>query len=306
VSADAARAPLLAFDVGGTNLRSALVGPDGAPVQRRVRPTPRGSCEALVQALAEEGRAQAQAARHAFGAPPRAAGLAIAGFTDTRAGLIHVAPNLGLRDAPVGPRLGAALGLPVRLVNDVNAAAVAEAHACGARDLVAVFVGTGVGGGFVSGGRLVEGRHGMAAEIGHAAWRPAAGPRCGAGHAGCFEAFLGGECLARRAAAAGLPGDARELWQAARQGEPRARALAQEAEAAMGALCVLLVTLLDPEVISVAGGLATGVPEVFEAARRACDPHPLDADIGAVRVVRAATGDDAGLLGAALLAAELA
>jgi len=298
-------APVLAFDVGGTHLRSVLVAPDGTLSGRRVRGTPRGSCAELVEALAGEGRAQVEAARRTLGAAPRAAGLAIAGFTDTERGLIHQAPNLGLRDALVGPALRDALGMPVRLVNDVNAAAVAEAHAWAARDLVAVFVGTGVGGGFVCGGRLVEGHHGMAAEIGHALWRPGAGPRCGAGHDGCFEASLGGECLGQRMRAAGLPGDPGALWQAARGGDARARALAEEAEAAMRALCVLLVTLLDPQVLSVAGGLGSGVPEVFEAARSACDPHPLDPGISAVRVVRAATGDDAGLLGAARLAGQV-
>jgi glucokinase len=299
------KAPVLAFDVGGTNLRSVLVGEDGVIAGRRERRTPHGSASALVEALAEVGREQMEEARRTCGAAPRVAGLAIAGFTDTARGLIHQAPNLGLQEALVGPPLSAALGVPVRLVNDVNAAAVAEAHALGVRDLVAIFVGTGVGGGFVCGGELVEGHHGMAAEIGHATWRPGAGPRCGAGHDGCFEAFLGGACLAARARAAGLPADSRALWQAARAGQPAARALVDDALLAMGALCRLLVTLLDPEVVSVAGGVALGEPEVLEAARAACDPHPLDPDIGAVRVVRAATGDDAGLLGAAHLARQL-
>jgi len=294
-------APVLAYDVGGTHLRSVLVDAEGRIAGRRVRPTPRGSCEALVDALAEEGRAQLAAAR-AGGEAPRIAGLAIAGFTDTERGLIHLAPNLGLRDADVGPRLRAALGLPVRLVNDVNAAAVAEARAFGVRDLVAIFVGTGVGGGFVCGGALLEGRHGMAAEIGHASFRPGVGLRCGAGHDGCFEAFLGGACLGQRALAAGLPDDPGALWVAARGGHAAARAITGDAEHAMGALCRLLVTLLDPEVISVAGGLGSRVPEILQAAQAACDPHPLAPEIAAVRVVRAATGDDAGMLGAAWLA----
>jgi glucokinase len=96
--------------------------------------------------------------------------------------------------------------------------------------------------------------------------------------------------------------DPDELWAAARSGHAVARAIAGEAEAAMGALCRLLVTLLDPHVISVAGGVGTRVPELLEAARAACDPHPLAPGIASVRVVRAATGDDAGVLGAAWLA----
>lgn len=295
-------APVLAFDVGGTHLRSVLVGADGAISNRNQRRTPNGSASALVEALAEAGKEQFAEARRRHGAAPHAAGLAIAGFTDTGRGLVHQAPNLGLHEALIGPPLADALGLPVRLVNDVNAAAVAEAHAFGVRDLVAIFIGTGVGGGFVCGGALVEGQHGMAGEIGHALWRPGAGPRCGAGHDGCFEAFLGGARLAVRARDAGLPADARALFRAARAGQPAARALVDDALSAMAALCRLLVTLLDPEVISVAGGVGLGEPEILQAGRAACDPHPLDADIGAVRVERAATREDAGLLGAALLA----
>jgi glucokinase len=297
----AAGAPVLSFDVGGTHLRSALVGDDGAVNSRRSRATPQGSLPALVTALAEEGRAQLELARAAGGAAP-VAGLAIAGFTDTESGLIHLAPNLGLREAPVGPALRAALGMPVRLVNDVNAAAVAEAHAVGARDLVAILCGTGVGGGFVSGGELLEGRHGMAAEVGHVIWREGSELRCGAGHRGCVEAFLGGACLAERAAAAGLPADTEALWTAARAGVPAARAITDEAQAALAALVRLLVTLLDPDLVVIAGGLGTAVPELMEAARTGCEPHPLGAPPGSVRVVRAATGSDAGLLGAAALA----
>jgi glucokinase len=253
---------VLAFDVGGTHLRSALVDTDGRLHARRDVATPTASPQALLQGLIREGRAQLAAAP----SPPLAVGLAMAGYTDTRTGRVHDSPSLGIRDALVGPPLQEALGLPVRLVNDVNAAAFAEAQAAASRDLVAILVGTGVGTGFVSAGTLIEGTRGMAAEGGHAVWREGGLP-CTCGHAGCYQAYLGG--------------------------------------AALAGLCRLLVTLLDPERIVLAGGVALNTPELIAAARAALDPHPLASAAGPVPVLAASCGVDAGLAGAAGLARRL-
>lgn len=290
---------VLAFDIGGTHLRSARVEADGRLLSRRDRRTPVGSADALVAALIEEGRAQQREAPQPLGA----IGLAMAGYTDTATGRVLVSPGLGLRDALIGPPLQVALGLPVRLVNDVNAAALGEAHLAQQRDLVAIFVGTGVGTGFVSGGQLIEGHRGMAAEGGHAIWR-ADGPPCPAGHRGCYESYLGGAALVARARTAGLEATTAELIALWRQGEPRATALLRDAHDALAALCVLLVTLLDPQAVVLAGGVALATPELLDTARRSLDPHPLAKEAGAVTVSLARLGDDAGLLGAALLARE--
>ena len=290
---------VIAFDVGGTHLRSARVEDDGRLLSRRDRRTPVESCDALVAALVEEGRAQLAAAP--ADARPAAVGLAMAGYTDTASGRVFESPSLRLHDAVVGPPLHDALGLPVRLVNDVNAAALAEAHRSRRRDLVAIFVGTGVGTGFVSGGLLLEGHRGMAAEGGHAIWK-AEGPECPAGHRGCYQSYLGGAALVERARVAGLQATTAELVELWRSGDPRATALLRDAQDALAALCKLLVTLLDPELVVIAGGVALATPELLETARRAVDPHPLAAAAGAVPVEMAQLGEDAGLIGAALLA----
>ena len=292
---------VLAFDIGGTHLRSARVAADGTIGSRRDVRTPVESEQAFVEALVSEAGGQLGAARAAGGPAPAAIGVAMAGYTDTRRGLVYDSPSLGLHAALIGPPLSAATGLPVRLVNDVNAAAVAEAAAWKRRDLVALFVGTGVGGGFVCDGRLVEGHRGMAAEAGHAIWR-AGGIPCNAGHAGCYQAYLGGAALALRARESGLPGDTAALVAAWRAGDAGAGVIMRDALDAMAALCTLLVTLLDPRTIAIAGGVGRAVPELIEVARSACDPHPLSADAEPVEVVAARTGDDAGLLGAAILA----
>jgi len=291
---------VLAFDIGGTNLRSALVDGNGRLGARRDRPTPVNSVEQLCGAIVAEAKAHVAEARER----PCAIGIAMAGYTDTRTGMLYDSPSLGLRHAVLGPPVEQALGLPVRLVNDVNAAAWAEAQACGGRNLVALLVGTGVGSGFVSSGTLIEGHHGMAAEGGHAIWR-AGGLPCPAGHAGCYQAYLGGAALALRAEEAGLPPSAAALVDRWRQRDPAATAIMRDAQDAIASLCVLLVTLMDPERIVIAGGVALHTPELLAAARAAVDPHPLSADAGAVRVEPAALGERAGLLGAASLAQAL-
>jgi glucokinase len=293
---------VLAFDIGGTNLRSAIVDARGGLGARRDRPTPVDSVESLLAAITAEARAHIAAQAHD---PPAALGIAIAGYTDTERGLVYVSPSLGLRDALLGPPLQDALGLPVRLVNDVNAAAWGEAQREDVQHLVAIFVGTGVGTGFVTSGLLVEGVHGMAAEGGHAIWRERGLP-CPAGHDGCYQAYLGGAALGERARAAGLADDAAALVEAWRAGDRAAGEIMRDAQDAMASLCRLLVTLMDPERIVIAGGVALRTPELLAAARAAVSPHPLSADAGAVRVEAAALGDNAGLVGAARLAHALA
>lgn len=295
---------VLVFDVGGTHLRSAVFGAprdgEGALGNRRDVPTPNGGEEALLAALSAEGRAQIEAAAEA----PKAIGLAIAGCSDTASGRVYDSAALSLHDTPIGPLLSDALGLPVRLVNDVNAAAFAEAHSAGVRDLVAIFIGTGVGAGCVSGGTLMEGHRGMAAEGGHVIWREG-GLRCDCGVNGCYQAYLGGNSLARRAAEAGLGGDAAALFAAHRAGDARALPIVADALAAMGSLCRLLVTLFDPERVVIAGGIGMNTPELLDAALHALHPHPLARQAGAIPVLPATHGADAGLLGAALLALDM-
>ncbi len=288
---------VLAFDVGGTHLRSGLLGDDLRLRGRRERATPRDGAAALLEALVAEAGALGREA----GERPSAVGLAMAGCTDVTAGIVHEVPSLGLRDALVVPPLERALALPVRLVNDVNAAAWGEAHARGCRDLVAILVGTGVGTGFVSGGALLEGRHGLAAEGGHAVFR-LDGPPCELGHRGCYQSYLGGAALAARAAAAGLPPDTAALVSRWRAGDPAASVLLLEAVAALESLCRLLVTLLDPERIVIGGGVARATPELLDAAARSVRQHPLTAAVSPVVVTASELGDDAGLIGAALLA----
>ena len=235
-------------------------------------------------------------------------------------------PNLpGWHDVPLATLLADALELPARLHNDASLAALGEAFAGagrGADPLVYLTVSTGIGGGIVIGGRLFEGRHGLAAELGHILPDPA-GPTCGLGHAGCLEALASGSALARlarRALAAGeipsgtplsamaraaaLPLDAAMLAAAAEHGDAWALATWQSAGRALGRGLASIINTLDPERIVLGGGLtaawdlwARGMHEALAESAvtwpdRACD------------IVPAALGDDGGLVGAALWVAE--
>jgi glucokinase len=287
-------AQVLAFDVGGTHIRGALCDGSGALLARARVATPRGDAKALIAALV----AVAQELTPREGVGPSGVGLAIAGMLDLPQGQLVLSHNLELAHVDLAAPLEAALGLPVSLVNDVNAAALGESWGLGCDHLVALFLGTGVGFGAVAGGRLVEGARGMAGEAGHLIYDPE-GPECPAGCSGCYDATLGGEGLAREAQALNLATDTMGLLAAWRAGDTAATALVERALQAMTVLTRLVVNLFDPAMVVVGGGLATHLPELLAAAREGVAGNPIGAGRIELPVCAASLGDDAGLVGAA-------
>ena len=283
-------AAVLAFDVGGTQLRGALIDGAGQLVERRAVPTPRSSPADLAQALTDVAATLVESTGGGASAP-RAAAVAMAGTVDRAAGLVRTWPTAGFSDFDVTSALGHQLGVPVALVNDVNAAALGEAEAAGSTDLAALFLGTGVGTGFVNGGRLLEGRRGMAGEGGHLPFRP--GVACPAGCDGCVEAYLGGDALERRARGLGTPARAPEILAAWRAGSEPATALMGDALEALAALVSITVNLMDPEVIVLGGGLGMRCPEMLEAAQRTVAELPLANGRRDLPVRAALLGDEA-------------
>ncbi|GJM22385.1 MAG: sugar kinase [Planctomycetota bacterium] len=283
---------VLAFDVGGTHVRGARVGRAGEVFERARRGTPQDDGAALIATLASLCSELDPTSTCS------AVGVAMAGVLDRHAGCVRHSPSLGISDLPLVQELSAASGRGVVLINDVNAAALGEAQALGESELAAIFVGTGVGTGFVCGGRLVEGQRGMAGEGGHVVHRWSGRPGT-AGVDGCFESYLGGRALGQRAAELGLGDTAHDLLAAWRRGAPEAQEAVQEALQAMGAITELIVTLFDPARIVVGGGVAAGFPELIDAARQAIARHPLGDGRRDLPVQAAQTGDLAGLLGAA-------
>ena len=282
----------LGLDLGGTNVKCAVLE-DGRVVATDSWPTRAADGEdAVLERVAALGRATVAP----FGRPATA-GLALPGHFEGGAGVLL--PNL-LGDwvgRPIAGPLGDRLGVEVTLVNDVRALTLAElwlGAGRGARDLVCVALGTGVGGGVVIDGRLHLGL-GHAGEIGHTTVDPD-GPPCGCGNRGCLDRMAGAETIA---AAAGQPTVAAAA-EAARTGDETAVAAFARAGEYVGRVLAGAVVLLWPERVVVGGGVADAGelllgPLRAELRRRAC-VAPVDR----IDIVRAELGPHAGAVGAAL------
>lgn len=191
----------IGVDLGGSNLRAAAFGDDGA-TPLRIHKEPVGddrAPEAIVERVARTIERLTGGT-----AGPIAVGVGIAALLRDRRGTVATSPHLRWRDVPFGELLGRRLGARYRLgvYNDVNAITWGEAvagAARGCRDVLAVYVGTGIGGGLIVGGQLVEGASNCAGEIGHTKvrWDEAAAP-CMCGGRGCVEAYVGGSYLVAR------------------------------------------------------------------------------------------------------------
>ncbi|MCH7761035.1 ROK family protein, partial [candidate division TA06 bacterium] len=188
----------LGVDLGGTKVETDLVDATGRILSSHRHPTsPEGGPNEVIAAIVNcvkkslgEGSWKA-----------KALGIGVPGQLDPAAGIVRFAPNLGWRDVPLRSELEKVLGLPVAITNDVRAAAWGEwLHGVGKGedDLVVLFVGTGIGGGIVSGGRMLEGGTYSAGELGHITL-VANGRRCHCPNHGCLEAYASGWAIAERA-----------------------------------------------------------------------------------------------------------
>jgi glucokinase len=305
-------------DLGGTNVRVALVDPDGTIVEQRRAPTPR-TLDGIVDHITGAVRAFAPLRPEA-----RALGVGAAGMVD-RDGVIHYSPNVpAFLDAPVRDRLVASVELPTVVDNDANVAALAElthGAARGRRDVLLVTLGTGVGGGIVTGGRILRGAHGFGAEIGHFQIDPD-GPLCACGERGHWEALASGTALGHLGRTRALAGEAPSVvaraggdpeqvdgihvGEAARAGAADAVAIVTEYAHQVAVGLIGLVNILDPELIVVSGGLVD-LDDVLLAPLRVAFAGRTE---GAayrpdVPIVAAELGAHAGVIGAAVLAREL-
>lgn len=301
--------PVLALDVGGTKLAAGLVGPDGRVLHAQRRPTPTGpDHDAATGLRAVHGLLDAVLAA---AERPALAGVGIGCGGPMRWPAGEVSPvNLpAWRHLPLRAEVAARFpGVPVRLHNDAVCLAVAEhwrGAGRGVDDVLGMVVSTGVGGGLVLGGRLVDGATGNAGHVGHVVVDPE-GPHCGCGGRGCLEAVARGPALPVWAREQGWrPGEpaatARELADDARAGDPVAVAAFARAGRAVGTALASVVHLLDVRLVAVGGGVAQTGPLLFEPLQEAFARHCRLSFADGARVVPAALGQDAGLVGAAAL-----
>lgn len=292
----------LGVDIGGTNVRAAVVD---AAEGRLVAAAKEALADRAPAAVAEAvGRlvAQVSAGQPVDGTP---VGIGFAGMLS--GGVVVNAPNLGWRGVDFGALAAARLGRRVRLANDLSAAAWGELKAGvarGAADTFTVFVGTGVGSALVCGGRLVRGASGVAGEFGHVKVVAEGGRACGCGELGCLEAYMGGAKLTEWMREVGLNGTPADLERRALAGEAEARRLYDFAVGHLALAIANQVTLLNPQVVVLGGGVLMRCPGMVARIREVVGARACAAARVGLRVELATLGDDAGLVGAALLAAE--
>ncbi len=300
---------VIALDVGGTGMKAALAGPEGELLHRARRPTGRengpGAVVAGILDFAAELRAYGV---ERFGESAVAAGVAVPGIIDEAHGTAVYAANLGWRDVPLRALLAERLGgIPVALGHDVRTGGLAEGRigaGRGADRFLFVALGTGIAGAIGIDGRVEAGAHGFAGEIGHVVVRPG-GDACPCGQRGCLERFASASAVGQAwAAACGDPAaDAADCAKAVESGDARAIAVWQDAVDALADGLVTALTLLDPGVLIIGGGLAEAGETLFtplrDAVRRRVTFQKLP------EIVPAALGDTAGCLGAGLLAWDL-
>lgn len=311
------RSAAIGIDVGGSTVKGGVVDMSGAVLDRVELPTEADAATKTTIDVAEAAIAKAQE----LGYVPVAVGVGAAGFVDVVSGSVTFSPNLTYDDPAVADAVAARVNLPVMVDNDANAAAWGEravGAAKGANNMALLVLGTGLGSGFVSNGRLVRGFTGAAAEFGHNVIDPD-GPPCGCGLRGCVEQFISGQAIARmgREAAAADPGTSilafagspeavtsYDVGRAAREMDPTARDVLRKAGTMLGLAMTNVVNTFDPEVI-VLGGRVVEAGEPFLGPARDEFNRRLETQRRRpTRLQLASLGRNAGIVGAAALAID--
>lgn len=297
---------VIALDVGGTGMKCALVRPDGMVHHAERHPTEaaRGP-EAVTANILDVAAALADRAR-TDGLDPVAAGIAVPGVVDEDSGVAVWSSNVGFRDVPLRDLVSDRLGVPAALGHDVRVGGMAEARLGAGRDqrhVLFIAIGTGIAAAHVVDGKAFAGAHGAAGEVGHVIVRPG-GPKCGCGARGCLESVASASAIGRRyAELSGNTGAAAfDVAARAAAGEPLATAVWKDAVEALADGLLTAQALYDAGIVVLGGGLAEAGEALLAPLRVALDQritfHRMP------QLTRAALGDTAGCLGAALLALD--
>lgn len=298
----------MGVDYGGTKIEGILLGPDGTELARARVPTPRFDYDGGIRAirgLMEQLEAQSAG-------QVSQVGIGVPGSVDRATGHVSMGNSVWLHGRDLRGDLAAALERPVKIANDANCFALSEAvdgGGAGAEVVFGVILGTGVGGGIVVHGRLVEGINAIGGEWGHIPLpdplddeRP--GPICSCGRPGHTEAWLSGPSLAAdHARHLGIPVEggpkSAEIVAAAAAGDAAAEETLRRFEDRLGRSLAVIVNVLDPDVIVLGGGLSN-VARFYETVPPRIKPHVFG-DKFLTRLVPNRHGDSSGVRGAAWL-----
>ncbi len=329
---------VIGVDLGGTQIRTAVLR--GATLLSRVglltgeNPTPDRVIPrmflAVQEALIAANVTREQIVGIGIGAP---------GPLNGRTGIVFSTPNLpGWQNVPLRDMFQAHFDMPIFLEDDANAAALGEqmfGAGRGSQEIVYITISTGIGGGVIINGKIMNGIVGTAAEIGHMTidWR---GPRCNCGNIGCLESIASGTAIARRAnelivlgkadallafalshhiadktadmpadssriVASPLHVDARMVADAAEAGVPEAREIIADAAEALGVGLVNVIHLFNPEMIILGGGVTQMGAPLLEPAKRIVQERAMSVPRESTQIVMAELGSDVGLVGAGAL-----
>jgi glucokinase len=320
-SAGALPTLVFAADLGGTSLRAALIDQNGKIHLRLRRHTPRTAenPNEIVDLLLTAAR-ECEAESFRLGRRVESGCVVVPGTIDAHNQMAVDAKNIPCLDKfPLKEALEEKLAWPVSLENDANAAALGEMWQGAGRGfstMICITLGTGIGGGIILDGKLWRGVDGSAGEIGHASVDPFGGISCKCGNQGCLEVYASATAIKRMAndirprypkselyANESLEAD--EIYAAGMRGDELAREVFCSVGVYLGIALANLVNLINPELIVIGGGVASGW-KLFEAPMfEQLRERSFSVPASRVKVVPAACGDDAGLLGAAFLAIEV-
>jgi len=314
---------ILGIDLGGTKILTSVINPKGEMLSRdhSVTPAAEGPEGVIRAILASAGRALEGASI----ATDRvsAVGVGAPGLTDTQAGILFISPNLpGWENVPLRDIIQERLKKKAFLINDGNAAALGEHYfgaAKGVTHFIYVTISTGIGGGIVIDGKILNGSKGMAGEIGHMTISEE-GPTCQCGNRGCWEALASGTALAKVARKRIETGadttilgfadgkienvTAQNVQSAAEKGDPVANDLILQTAYYFGVGLANLVNIFNPEMIVIGGGLSNMGDRLLKPAYEVVEKRAFNRAYRTVRFVRAALGRNSGVLGAAAFAFE--
>jgi len=309
----------LGIDLGASSVKAGVLSADKQLLSTVAVPTARRKRQAVLDAIVDSAR-QAVARAHLALTDIAAVGIASPGPIDLNAQVICDSPNIeDWRNVPLGKILKDALGRPTVLENDANAAALGEFHlgaGQGTRVMALFTLGSGIGGGVVIDGQVLHGAHGFAAELGHIIVVPG-GRLCGCGQHGCAEAYASANSTVARATEALVqhpdsslaqldqPITAIDVEQHARRGDALAIEIFDGTAYYLALLSLNVRAVVDPQMVVLGGGMSHAGDILLTAVRKHFDQqnwHLQGAD--RCRIELAVLGNDAGMIGAALAAAQ--
>ena len=306
----------IGIDIGGTKVAAGVVSTDGTILRRMQVPTPSHSPEAVEDAIVALVDQLSRA--YTVGS----VGIGAAGWVDSEQSLVRFSPHLAWRNEPLSARLNQRISLPVMVDNDANAAAWAEYRygaGRGAKVMVCITLGTGIGGAIVVNGKLFRGAYGMAGEFGHMGLVPE-GHWCPCGNRGCWEQYASGNALVRDARALMSEGSPQaaallsavpdidsltgpDVTLLAVEGDALSRELIADVGRWLGKGLADLAASLDPDLFVIGGGVSSAGELLLEPAQDAFARNLTGRGFRPpASIVLARFGNDAGLIGAADLA----